>query len=185
MQTQLSNTKRLLSVVPYDSNWPLLFKKEQIALAEKLGPCVIQIEHIGSTSVKGLNAKPIIDILVEVSNLQSFDAIAGLFEEPEYELKGENGIARRRYIQKGGNERSHHIHIFASGDNNLLRHRAFAQYLQAKSDIAAEYAKVKINAVALSNNDMNTYMTLKNEFIQHHQALAIKWYETEKRSTNE
>lgn len=178
---QIQNTqlppKRTLVVVPYDPNWKALFLKEQKILSEKLGDCVIRIDHIGSTSVVGLAAKPIIDVLLEVSSLEAFDSLVNRFNEPEYNLKGENGIAGRRYIQKGGIKRSHHIHVFASGDINLNRHRAFAAYLNNNNDVAAEYGAIKRDAVSKSNNDIKTYMNLKNEFIQYHEQRAVHWYQ--------
>lgn len=175
MQNQISNTKRTLSIVPYDPNWAVLFEQEKSHLLQLLATCAVQIDHIGSTSVQNLEAKPIIDILVEVTDLKIVDKLSSEFSNTDYEFKGENGIPGRRYIQKGGNNRSHHIHIFETGNVNLIRHRAFAKYLRFHSNIAKEYGLLKREAAIKSNSDMQLYMNLKNDFIQYHEQLAMKW----------
>lgn len=177
MENHTLKTKRSLSVVSYDPNWPEMFKHEQLILTEVLAECVVQIDHIGSTSVPHLEAKPIIDILIEVSTLTAFDDASTRFNNSSYELKGENGISGRRYIQKGGNNRSHHIHVFETGDDNLLRHRVFAKYLQCHPKIAKEYGLLKREAARKSKNDIKKYIDFKHKFIQHHEKLALKWNE--------
>lgn len=141
-----------------------------------IGVNAVNIEHIGSTAVAGLAAKPIIDILIEVTSLKALDMTNKSMETLGYRIKGENGIAGRRYYQKGGNMRSHHVHAFQIGDGHLHRHRAFKAYLIAHAEIAAEYGSLKKAASTKSNNDINIYIALKNDFIQKHEALAIEWF---------
>jgi len=166
--------KRIINVVEFDPQWATVFAIEKTLLGSFCGSNAVSIEHIGSTSVKGLAAKPIIDILIEVSSLKVLDDCNRCFEAAGYHVKGENGIARRRYFQKGGFARSHHVHVFETNDVNLLRHRAFKMYLIAHPDIAAAYGRIKREAACQSHN-AETYMALKNNFIQHHQTLALKW----------
>ncbi|MCW8880223.1 MAG: GrpB family protein [Kangiellaceae bacterium] len=92
-----------------------------------------------------------------------------------YLVKGENGIPGRRYFQKGGTQRTHHIHTFQTGDSNLIRHRAFKGYLIAHPEIINEYAKLKIDAARKCQNNSQIYMALKNDFIEEHEKLAIAW----------
>jgi GrpB-like predicted nucleotidyltransferase (UPF0157 family) len=102
-----------------------------------------KIHHVGSTAVPGLAAKPIIDILIEVTGLEALDALHEDMKVIGYKPKGEFGIPGRRYYQKGGKQRTHQIHAFVTGDFNVTRHIAFRDYLRANSDVAREYGEVK------------------------------------------
>ena len=168
------NTQRTIEVLPYNKTWPRVFQAEKQLLAKIFGDLAVSIEHIGSTSVTGLCAKPIIDIQIEVRNIQAVDDLNHQFEQLGYHAKGENGIKGRRYFQKGGNQRTHHVHVYQSGDENLLRHLAFRDYLINNPDIRDQYAKVKLLAVTQCNQDINQYMAMKNDFIQHHEKLALQ-----------
>ncbi len=174
METNLSI--RIIEVVDYDSNWQKKFESEKLLLTKAIGVNAIKIEHIGSTSIVGLAAKPIIDILIEVSSLTELDTANEKLEALGYKVKGENGISGRRYFQKGGNQRSHQVHAFQTNDINLLRHLAFKKYLIAHLAIASEYSAIKKDAVSKCENNINVYMTLKNNFIEKHEKLAIDWF---------
>ncbi|KPH96396.1 hypothetical protein AMS58_02210 [Pseudoalteromonas porphyrae] len=167
---------RVIEVVDYDPNWKNAFETERVMLSKAIGNNAVKVEHIGSTSVKGLAAKPVIDILIEVISLDELDTSNRNIEALGYLVKGENGIEGRRYFQKGGNQRSHHVHAFQTNDSHLHRHRAFKEYLIAHSAIALEYGSIKKEAVSKSENDINVYMALKNSFIQKHEKLALEWF---------
>lgn len=169
-------SSRIIEVVEYQLGWAADFDSEKLALQRTLGSCALSIEHIGSTAVVGLAAKPVIDILIEVSSLAALDANQGAMELLGYIAKGENGIAGRRYYQKGGKCRTHHIHAFELGDENLIRHRAFRDYLIAHPEIAAEYGDLKKAAALQCKNDSVLYANLKNSFIQKHETLALSWH---------
>ncbi|MCJ8295229.1 MAG: GrpB family protein [Colwellia sp.] len=169
-------SNRVIEVVDYDPNWKIIFETEKIALTKAIGSNTVKIDHIGSTSVIGLSAKPVVDILIEVSNLEELDAAHENIYALGYTIKGENGISGRRYFQKGGNQRSHHVHAFQSSDLHLHRHRAFKEYLIAHPTIASEYGFIKKEAVSKSDNDINAYMALKNDFIQKYEKLALEWF---------
>lgn len=165
----------LIEVVPYDPNWPRLFQEERDKLLETLGEIHIIPHHIGSTSVVGLAAKPIIDILLEVENVADIDAVPHLFEGLGYEVMGEFGIPGRRYYRKGGERRTHHIHAFQTQDPGLERHLAFRDYLAAHPDIMGEYASLKKEVAIACNNDITTYSAGKNDFVKYHEAQALLW----------
>ena len=169
---------RIIEVVSYNSSWPVKFSTEKRLLTNTLGTNLISIEHIGSTSVAGLPAKPIIDMLLEVEDLALLDNANAALAACGYKAKGENGIAGRRYFQKGGHLRSHHIHAFKSGDIQLVKHRAYRDYLICHPIVAKAYGELKISAAQQCNHDMARYMALKNDFIQHHLKLALNWYKT-------
>ena len=123
---------RKIEVVPYNSEWPVLFEKEKKALLDLDIPTILGIHHIGSTAVEDLAAKPIIDILLEVDCLESLDQSQKKIEELGYESFGEFGIVGRRYYRKGKNIRSHQIHAFLASDPHSSRHIAFRVSLRVK-----------------------------------------------------
>ncbi|GAA3347787.1 hypothetical protein GCM10017717_22800 [Deinococcus persicinus] len=103
---------RKLVVSLYNEQWIQLFMEE----AEKLNFIfkneIIDIYHIGSTSVPGLKSKPIIDILPVVKDIHHVDNFNLEMQKIGYVAKGENGITQRRYFQKGGDNRTHHVHFY-------------------------------------------------------------------------
>ena len=112
-------------VVPYRPEWPLLFAQEAEKIGKAFGAELLAVHHIGSTSVEGLAAKPIIDILAVVRDVNAIDTFAPAMEALGYEAMGEFGIPGRRYYRKGGENRTHQIHAFSEEDHwNIDRHLA-------------------------------------------------------------
>lgn len=101
-----------VEVVKYRSEWSREFEAEAERIKEILGDEAIEIYHIGSTSVEGLSAKPIIDIMPVVKDISRIDKLNPAFEALGYECMGEFGIPGRRYFRKGGEKRTHQIHVF-------------------------------------------------------------------------
>lgn len=100
-----------ITVANYNPEWPSKYVQERACITEILKDNCISIYHIGSTSVPGLAAKPIIDIMAAVRSLERVDTVAEKFSDLGYEYLGEFGITGRRYLRKGGDERTHQIHI--------------------------------------------------------------------------
>lgn len=167
-----------ISVVPYDPNWIVEFEKESNKIKSMLGDVLDKINHIGSTAVPGLQAKPVIDIMLEVTSLDLLDGKAIDFENLAYEVKGELGIKGRRYYRKGGDNRTHQIHAFKSGDDNILRHLAFRDYLIAHKSIAEEYGFLKSKIAKTCNHDIEKYCDDKDPFIKEHEAKAMIWFKS-------
>ena len=118
-------------VVDYDPCWEQKYLAEAKTIRAILGENCTAIFHIGSTAVKGLKAKPIIDIMPVVSSIAAVDEKQGAFEEIGYEYLGEFGMAQRRYLRKGGDERTHQVHIFQETDRiNIERHLAVRDFLR-------------------------------------------------------
>jgi GrpB-like predicted nucleotidyltransferase (UPF0157 family) len=164
---------RTIIVVPYDDKWPEMFEAESLLIKTLLGGVAKSIHHIGSTSVPGLSAKPVIDIFLEVSDINELDTYNYAMTRAGYVARGENGISGRRYFIKGGDHRSHQVHAFAVGNMQVLRHLAFRDYLRQNKDIAGEYAEIKHSAALLSKNDVHRYSALKANFIEQHLRLAL------------
>lgn len=143
---------------------------------------VVSIHHIGSPSVEGLPAKPVIDMLLEVSDVKLLDSITDAMETLGYSARGGNGIVGRRYFTKDGTLRTHQLHAFNTGDQQVVNHLAFRNYLAAKPRVAAEYARIKRQAVAICQNDAQRYAALKHDFIVYHLQLALTWQLTHSQS---
>lgn len=133
-----------IRVVPYNPEWPAAYEHEAATIARILGNELVAIYHIGSTSVPGLAAKPVIDIMPTVRSIEAIDRFDASFEVLGYECMGEFGIPGRRYYRKGGEERTHQVHIF--GRNNVRdieRHLAVRDYLRAHPATAHRYGELK------------------------------------------
>lgn len=150
------------------------FAKERDLLREALGPVAKAIHHIGSTAVPGLAAKPVIDILMEVSSLDALDTLSEKMIGIGYVRRGELGILGRRYFSKGDEDRTHHLHAFASNDTNLVRHLAFRDYLRANPMIAKEYGELKKGVAETCENDLGRYCDGKDAYVKRIEAIAVR-----------
>lgn len=167
-----------ITVLNYDPEWPLKYERERKAIAEILDGNGISIYHIGSTSVPGLAAKPIIDMMAVVRSLEKVDDARGKFSELGYECLGEFGIAGRRYFRKGGDERTHQIHIFQADDwNNIGRHLAFRDYMRTHEKERAEYAKIKTALAQRFPYDIDGYCDGKDAFVREMEKRALLEYD--------
>lgn len=169
---------RKVKIVEANDQWAEDFRREQEKLHNLLGDIVTNIHHIGSTSVPNLAAKPIIDILLEVSDLQALDDQSKKLINTGYVAKGEYGIAGRRYFEKGGDNRTHHLHAFITGDPNVHRHLAFRNYLKSHPEIREQYAQLKKQTAQDVNGDVVGYREGKNDFVEQHVAKAVDWART-------
>jgi len=170
------NTRwRIIQVVDYNPRWPEKYQSERQALMDALGDIIVSIHHIGSTAVPGLAAKPTIDILPEVRDVNELDEYNNVMEQLGYTPEGEYGIPGRRYFHKGDPDRTHHIHAFNAGAPAAIRHIAFRDYLIAHPKIAKDYGELKRNCARECDNDIEKYGDLKNDFIKAHEQLALEW----------
>jgi GrpB-like predicted nucleotidyltransferase (UPF0157 family)/GNAT superfamily N-acetyltransferase len=160
-----NNQTRLIKVVDYDEHWPALFAREAEAIKQCLGENCIEVHHIGSTSVPGLAAKPVIDMVPVVLDIMKVDAATTSMQELGYEAQGEFGIPFRRYFQKGGNNRTHHAHVFESGNPEIERHLRFRDWMRTHTEDKLAYALLKQDLARQFPHDMNAYCLGKDAFI--------------------
>jgi GrpB-like predicted nucleotidyltransferase (UPF0157 family) len=168
---------RKVEVVPYNPIWNEKFLQEAEKLQEVFGRLATRIHHIGSTSVPGLAAKPIIDILIETEDLTKVDKLNRKMVMLGYYPKGENGIKNRRYFQKGGVMRTHHVHVFPKGHEEVIRHLAFRDFLRAHPETAKQYSMLKQTLAAQFPYDIEKYREGKSPFILKTERLALQWYQ--------
>ena len=170
-----------VTVVDYDPSWPQRFWEERDRLCGALGEAAPAIWHIGRTSVPGLAAKPVVDVLVAARSLEEVDAAEPRMRELGYECLGEFGIPGRRYFRKGGDERTHHVHVFAEENAEAIeRHLAVSAYLRAHADEARAYGELKRALAARFPRDWDGYCDGKDEYVRALEARALKWYRTQK-----
>ncbi|WP_240549237.1 GrpB family protein [Billgrantia antri] len=162
-------------VVPYEEGWARRFDEERWLIEEAVDGLQYRVHHIGSTSVEGLQAKPIIDILLEVADLKELDGRSCSFEAIGYECLGEFGMPGRRYYRKGGNSRTHQIHAFELGSADVQRHLAFRDYLRAHPVVAQEYGELKQRVAKACRHDITLYSEGKADFVKLHEQRALAW----------
>lgn len=168
-----------VQVVPYDPSWPSRYRREAALLREALGDCLVEIHHIGSTSVPGLWAKPIIDILPVVTAVEEADRRRAALEALGYEYLGEFGIPGRRYLRKGGEHRTHQVHLFGrESRDEIRRHLAVPAYLRCHPDAARDYAQLKRRLARRFPRDIDGYCDGKDAFVKALERAALDWWET-------
>ena len=170
---------RQVIVVPYDPHWPAAFERAAHEVTKALGQSLLAIHHIGSTSIPGIHAKPIIDMLAVARDLPSVDACSDGMQAIGYEVMGEFGIDGRRYFRRdnAAGIRTEHVHTFAADSRHVRRHLAFRDFLRAHAGIAQEYAQLKQRLAAAHPFDIEAYMDGKDAFIREIQAKALQWGE--------
>ena len=158
-----------ITVVKYDPAWPAKFAAEAEKLREVIGDNLAGIEHIGSTAVPGLSAKPIIDILIGVHSLEAAKAAVPQIEALEYGYWREDTIPRRLYFVKGlppNGPRSHHLHLVEQGTEFWRTHLLFRDILRADLAEAKRYEELKTRLAAQFTNDREAYTDGKADYIQ-------------------
>lgn len=174
------NNAMKVQVVPPDPNWKDRFDAEANCIRSSLGDVVVKVHHIGSTSIPDIYAKPVIDILLEVTDVEDLDDHASALAALGYEAKGEFGIPGRRYFRKNSEAgiRIHQIHAFESLSEGLLRHLAFRDYMIAHPTLAQAYSDLKRRLASEFPDDIEAYMDGKDSFIKEHERNAMRWRKT-------
>ena len=170
-------------VVPYDPLWPEAFEQARDEAVLALGSNLLAIHHIGSTSIPGIHAKPVIDMLAVVADLAAVDERNPAMERLGYQPMGEFGIEGRRYFRRddAGGRRTHQVHAFADGSPHVGRHLAFRDFLRAHPAVAGQYGTLKQALAAAHPFDIEAYMDGKDGFIKEVERRALAWQEAELR----
>ena len=168
---------RRVFVVPYDPQWPAAFALSSSDVVAALGDNLLAIHHIGSTSIPGMHAKPVIDMLAIVSDLATLDRDAAQMQSLGFEPMGEFGIPGRRYFRRDNpaGDRAHQVHAFQHGSPQIERHLAFRDFLRAHPTPAHEYAELKQRLATAHPHDIEAYMAGKDAFIKETEAKALAW----------
>ncbi len=163
-------------VTEYCPAWKDVFEKEACLIRKILGENCLALYHIGSTAVPNLAAKPIIDMMPVVKDLEEIDQKSDQFQNAGYEYLGEFGIPGRRYLRKGGDERTHQIHIFGQENTGEIeRHLAVRDYLRSHKQEADRYGQLKKQLAALYPYDIDGYCDGKDSFVKELERKALLW----------
>ena len=157
-----------ITVLPYDAKWAIEFEKIKTELVEALANSCICIEHVGSTSVAGLSAKPIIDIDVVIPDYDCFETVVERLAMIGYVHEGDLGIKDREAFKYTGKEHlmKHHLYVCPENSEELRRHIIFRDYLRTHNDAVSEYSQVKEQASLLYPHDIDSYIDYKGPFIK-------------------
>lgn len=166
---------RRVKVVSYDSAWIQLFQEEAEQIKRIFGDEVIETHHIGSTAIPGIHAKPVLDLMPVVREIHQADRYTSAMEQLGYVAMGENGIEGRRFFQKGGDERTHHVHVFAEGDDEITRHLRFRDFMRAHPLEAERYSRLKQRLAAAYPYDLSGYIEGKDSYIKDIDRQAKEW----------
>ena len=149
----------------HDEDWIKQFQITKHELIQILGNNIIAVHHVGSTAIKGIVAKPILDVAVVVKNFQSLNIVG--MEAAGYDYSGEREVPGRHLFVKrrDGNISTHHIHCYLENNENLKSVLLFCRYLNEYPEYAKRYNDLKIELAAKYPDDRNVYSEGKAEFI--------------------
>ncbi len=165
----------------YNPGWPAYFEEERARLAQAFGPYALDIHHVGSTSVPGLGAKPIIDIAVATERYPLPDEVVARVLALGFEHKGEFGIPRRHYFRRASNGRyGVHVHANERTSDDYKRHLLFRDYLRAHPQRARAYEELKRRLAEQAGHDREVYTEMKAGFIMETLRLACEWREQQR-----
>ena len=156
-----------VEIAEYDPAWPELYERERDLIGGSLGDLVVAIEHVGSTAVPGLGAKPIIDIMVGVRTLAEGEKCVMPLEGLGYEYRGEAGIPGRLFFRKfTAGVRTHHLHMVEQGSDYWERTILFRDYLRQHPQEAGDYYELKVRLAEQYGADREGYTEAKTEFVE-------------------
>jgi GrpB-like predicted nucleotidyltransferase (UPF0157 family) len=170
-------------LAPYDPEWSRMFDEEQDRIQTAIGEWAVAIEHVGSTAIPGIAAKPIIDIGVALRSFEDALYCITPLVEIGYECLGEFGIPRRIYFRKRtdtpapgqdpnpGVGRTHQVHMYEETHEQFVNHLAFRDYLRAHPDDARAYEDLK-HRLAAEHGDVEAYADAKSDFVRQILAFA-------------
>jgi len=145
----------MIAITAYDSAWPFLFEAEASNIQQAIGDLVLRIEHVGSTAIPGLAAKPVIDIQVSVASLESLR----IYSEPLARLGyshaplGPVDLVYPLFEKPAAWPHTHHIHLCVHGSEHERRHIAFRDYLRSNPKVGDEYVELKRRLAALHDGE--------------------------------
>lgn len=157
-----------VTVIPYSDQWERDFLKIKDEIKSALGELAERIEHVGSTSVRGLSAKPVIDIDVVISDSSVLSDVIAALGRIGYQHEGDLGITGREAFRYDGKDhlQKHHLYVCPNDSSELKKHIAFRDYLRSHPEAAAEYSRIKEEGAALYPEDIDRYIEYKTPFIE-------------------
>ena len=153
-------------IAEYDPSWPVIFEEIKGRVGERLGSLAVAIEHVGSTSVPGLAAKPIIDICVVVPTQSDVPEGIRLLAALGYEHEGDLGVTGREAFSIPPDMPAHHLYLSAADSRELKRHLAFRDRLRRDREACKEYEALKRRLATTPGIDRTNYSLKKTAFVE-------------------
>lgn len=173
---------RKTKILPWTPEWRALYHQEEKILKEVFKDELVNIFHIGSTSIPPVGyAKPVIDILIAVKDIKTVDLYNDKLRSIGYDPKGEFGIPGRRYFPKGGDNRTHHVHVFQAENEAIQTHLNFKEYLLTHPLEAKEYGDLKRKLAKQFPHNTHLYQEGKQSFVNELAKKANIWGERSNR----
>ena len=159
---------RKVIVLPYDKSWESDFEKIKKEIEYVLGDLIIGIEHVGSTSVEGMSAKPCIDLDVIIEDYSVFASVVSKLESIGYIHEGNLGIKDREAFKYSNKPhlKTHHLYVCPKDSEELRRHITFRDYLRSNPEAVKKYSLVKETAAKLFPKDIDKYIEYKSPCIE-------------------
>ena len=161
-------------VKPYDKKWKMDFEDIKKEIQSAIGDLILGIEHVGSTSVEGLSAKPCIDLDIVIKDYSVFEDVVRGLQAIGYILEGNLGIKDSeafRYLDKP-HLQTHHLYVCPQNSKELYRHITFREFLRNHPAEVKKYSEVKERAAQLFPEDIDKYMEYKSQCIEELYALC-------------
>jgi GrpB-like predicted nucleotidyltransferase (UPF0157 family) len=157
----------VVELKPHNPKWRELYEEEEVLVSKAVSAFLIEIQHIGSTAIPGIMAKPIIDIALAIDSLENVEKIIKPLEEIGYTYRGEAGIPHRHLFVKGSEDfRTHHMHVMHRSHYEWKKHIVFRDYLRKHPKEAKEYSNLKLKLEKEFKEDRESYTESKSEFIE-------------------
>ena len=163
-----------VEVVPYDPGWPGRFHWKRGVMRAALGPAAGSIDHMGSTAVPGLAAKPVIDILVSISDVEDEESYRVPLERTGLQFRSRDEV-HRYFRPPAGSLRDVQVHVAEADSDWRREHLLFRDYLRAHSDVADAYGALKLRLAAEHPTDRIAYTDMKGAFIREALVDAAGW----------
>jgi GrpB-like predicted nucleotidyltransferase (UPF0157 family) len=160
-----SSTRSPIVVTDYDEAWPTYFEEMARPVRRAVAGLTATVEHVGSTAVPGLAAKPVIDIDVVLRSSQDVPSAIERLRALGYVYQGDKGIRGREAFMWPPGSRPHHLYVVVAGGRPHEEHLRFRDYLRSHPDVAAEYAALKKNLAKRHHDDRLGYTEAKSEFV--------------------
>ncbi len=161
-------------VVPYDASWPSRFEQERAILDRTIGSWIVgTIEHVGSTAVPGVPAKPVIDIMVGVESLEASRDTIPVLAKIEYCYFPYRADLMHWFCKPSPSFRTHHLHLIPFRNRLWIERLAFRDYLRSHAEVAVEYAELKQRLAEQYRFDREAYTEAKTPFVERIVKLAL------------
>ena len=174
-------------IVDYDPNWPQMYEQEKARIQDAIGEYLIDIQHVGSTSIPGLSAKPIIDIMPIIRDIALIPHCVQPLESLDYAYFGENGIPGRYYFRKPADIMSqphtYHLHVLEKGHDQWAMMLLFREYMLLHPESAQQYDLLKRELATKFGFDRVGYTDAKESFVKSIIRAAVEEAMSEKKKS--